>query len=243
MTVPPASTSATHPQRQILPGGRLAVPRLRACPGTLYAGCVDQLYLSLWYPSFRIDGLPVALEKVLEQLVAAGASSRVVAATVYPISWNESPVWQRVYRNDADDEESAPRAVIAAAMENAHDDYAWEFELVWDLWVPEQAAGFDTMWRQEPRTVRVIGFGPNFDERAWETNGHIRVDFGLDAPFLCEDMDLDRDAIARVQQNVQRLVAFTDGIQKHAGISTRLLWSESGESLAQKLIDRLQQVN
>lgn len=203
----------------------------------------DQLYLSLWYPNFRLDAMPGALEKVMEQFAAAGGSSRVAAATVYPISWNESPIWQRVYRNETEDEEAAPRMVIAAAMENAHDDYAWEFELVWELWVPEHAGGLDTMWRQEPRTVRVIGFGPEFDEAAYETNGHIRVDFGLDAPFLGEDMDLDQDGIARVQQNIQRLVAFTDGVQKNGGISTRLLWSESGESLAKKLIDRLQQVN
>jgi hypothetical protein len=203
----------------------------------------DQIYLSLWYPNFRLDALPAAIEKVVEQFAAVGGSSRVAAATVYPISWNETPTWQRVYRNEADDEDAAPRAVIAAAMENAHDDYAWEFELVWELWVPEQAAGLDTMWHQQPRTVRIIGFGPQFDEGAYETNGHIRIDFGLDAPFLYEDLDLDQDGIARIQQNIQRLVSFTEGIQKHAGISTRLLWSESGESLAEKLIGRLQQVN
>jgi hypothetical protein len=202
----------------------------------------DQLYLSLWYPNFRLDALPAALEKVMGQFTAAGGSSRVSAATVYPISWNESPVWQRVFRNEAE-EEATPRAAIAAAMENAHEDYAWEFELVWELWAPEEAGGLDTMWRAEPRTVRIIGFGPAFDEGAYETNGHIRVDFGVDAPFLYEDMELDREAITRVQENIQRLVAFTDGIQKNGGISTRLLWSESGESLVQKLIDRLQQVN
>lgn len=207
----------------------------------------DQLYLSLWYSNFRMDALPGAIEKVIAQFVAAGGSSRIAAATVYPISWNESPIWQRVYRSETDDEAANPPAVIAAAMENLHDDYAWEFELVWELWVPEQAPGLgiglDTMWRQEPRTVRVVAFGPQFDDGAWETNGHIRVDFGLDTPFLYEEVDLDRDAVTRVRENVQRLVQFTEGIQKNAGISTRLLWSESGESLAQKLIDRLQQVN
>lgn len=178
----------------------------------------------------------------MEQFAAAGGSSRVSAATVYPISWNEAPVYQRVYRGETDDEDASPRAAIAAAMETAHDDYAWEFELVWELWVPEEAAGLDTMWRQEPRVVRVVGFGPEFDEGAYETNGHIRVDFGLDTPFLYEDMDLDDEAVQRVKQNVQRLVEFTNGVQK-SGISTRLLWSESGESLARKLIERLQQVN
>jgi hypothetical protein len=91
--------------------------------------------------------------------------------------------------------------------------------------------------------VRVVGFGPEFDEGAYETNGQIRVDFGLDTPFLYEDMDLDEDAVVRVKENVARLVDFTNRVQKNAGISSRLLWSESGESLARKLIDRLQQVN
>ena len=205
----------------------------------------DQLYLSLWYPNFRLEALPVALEKVMEQFIAVGGSARVAAASVYPISWNESPVYQRVYRAEAVDEEASPRAAIAAAMEIAHDDYAWEFELVWELWVPEPGgeAGLDTMWRQEPRVVRIVGYGPEFDEQAYETNGHIRVDFGLDTPFLYEDLDLDEDAVQRVKENVARLVEFTHLVQKNGGIATRLLWSESGESLARKLIERLQQVN
>jgi hypothetical protein len=203
----------------------------------------DQLYLSLWYPNFRLEALPAALERVMEQFAAAGGSSRVAAATVYPISWNEAPVWQRVFRNETDDEEASPKLAIAAAMENAHVDYAWEFELTWELWVPEQAAELDTMWRHEAQEVRVVAYGPEFDDRAWETNGHIRVELGLDTPFLYEDVDLDHDAVERVKQNVQMLVDFTNGVQKHGGISTRLLWSESGESLAKKLIERLQQVN
>jgi hypothetical protein len=203
----------------------------------------DQIYLSLWYPNFRMDALPDALDKVMEQFAAAGGSSRVSAATVYPISWNESPVYQRIYGNDADDEEASPRPAIAAAMANAHDDYAWEFELIWELWVPEQAAGLDTMWRHEPRGVRVVAYGPEFDEGAYETNGQIRLDFGPDTPFLYEDVDLDPEAVEKVKRNVQQLVDFTNGVQKNGGIATRLLWSESGESLAKRLIERLQQVN
>jgi hypothetical protein len=203
----------------------------------------DQLYLSLWYPNFRLESLPGALEKVMEQFAAIGGSSRVSAATAYPLSWNEAPAWQRIYRGEQEDEEASPRAAIAAAMETIHDDYAWEFELIWELWVPEEVGSLDPMWRQEPRVVRIIGFGPEFDQGAYETNGHIRVDFGLDTPFLYEDMDLDEDAVERVKQNVQRLVEFTNAVQKNGGISSRLLWSESGESLVRKLIERLQQVN
>jgi hypothetical protein len=39
------------------------------------------------------------------------------------------------------------------------------------------------------------------------------------------------------------LLAFTLLVEKNCGISSRLLWTESGEPLAQKLIDRLQRVN
>ena len=202
----------------------------------------DQLYLSLWYPNFKLIALPSALEKVMAQFAAVGGSPRVKAASVYPISWNESPVYQQVYREE-DAEAAVPKHAIAAAIEMLHEDYAYEFELTWPLWIPEVGDGLDPVWKQEPSIVRITGLGPEFDEGAYEQNGQIRVDFGMDTPFLHEDIDLDSEAATHVKQNVQLLVDFTNAVQKHCGISTRLLWSESGESLAEKLIARLQQVN
>jgi len=202
----------------------------------------DQLYLSLWYPNFKLIALPSALEKVMAQFAAVGGLPRVKAASVYPISWNESPVYQQVYREE-DAEAAVPKHAIAAAIEMLHEDYAYEFELTWPLWIPEAGDGLDPVWKQEPSVVRITGLGPEFDEGAYEQNGQIRVDFGMDTPFLHEDIDLDSEAATHVKQNVQLLVDFTNAVQKHCGISTRLLWSESGESLAEKLIARLQQVN
>ena len=205
----------------------------------------DQLYLSLWYPNFRLVALPAALEKVMEQFAVVAGLSRVKGVTVYPISWTEPAVYQRVYdeEHEPDTELSQPRPAIAAAMEILHDDFAYEFELIWELWVPETGGGLNPMWKKEPRVVRVVGYGPEFDEGAYEQNGHIRVDFGPDTPFLQEEVDLDEEAAAHVKQNVQMLVDFTNAVQHNGGISSRLLWSESGESLAQKLIARLQSVN
>lgn len=124
-----------------------------------------------------------------------------------------------------------------------HEDYAYEFEVKWDLWVPETGGGLDTLWRQEPRALRVTGFGPEFDEGSYEQNGHIRIDFGTDAPFLQEDVTLEPEAATHVQQNVQKLIDVTQAIQNNLAVSSRLLWSESGESLAEKLIARLQRLN
>jgi hypothetical protein len=217
----------------------------RSIPVRCYAynrGVADQLYLSLWFPNFRFDSLPRALVSVLQQFPVAGGSERVHAAAAYPISWNEAPVYQRIYGQD-ELEASMPESAVAEATASLYDDYAYEFEMNWDLWVAEGAGGLDAIWREEPRIVRVTGFGPQFDEGAYEENGHIRVDFGIDTPFLEDDVELDSTGVKHVEQNLQRLVVLTRAIELKCGISSRLLWSESGENLAQKLIARLQRVN
>ena len=238
----------------------------------------DQLYLSLWYPNFRFAALPSALVAVLREFVKVASGgrtdskfTRVVAASTYPIDWTESPVYQRIYVNDEraqdspDTEASRIENAVAEATEQLHEDTAYEFEMRWGLWLPESTprqaapedeeelgedddARFDAAWRLEPTRVRVIGFGPQFDNGAYDSNGHIRIDFGLDTPFTLEDellegTEIDRDAAIRIQQNVEKLLAFTLSVEKHCGISSRLLWTESGEPLAEKLIARLQRLN
>ena len=202
----------------------------------------DQLYLSLWFPNFRLSGLAPALVSVIRQFGTVGGSSRVASATVYPLSSTEAPAYQRIY-SENELEEAIPELAVAAATELLHDDFAYEFEVTWELWTAEVGGGLDPVWRKEPNRVTIIGFGPDFDDGAYEQNGHIRIDFGIDTPFLHEDVDLDRIAASRVKENVQMLIDFTNAVQEHCGISSRLLWSESGESLAQKLVERLQRVN
>jgi hypothetical protein len=202
----------------------------------------DQLYLSLWFPNFRLAALAPAVVGVLHQVASAGGASAVTAAAVYPISWNETPVYQRIY-DEEDGEAAKPELAVTEAMEMLHEDYAYEFEVKWNLWAPETAGGLDPIWREEPRPLRVIGFGPDFDESSYEQNGHIRIDFGTDAAFLQEDVTLEPEAATHVQQNVQKLIDVTKANQNNLAVSSRLLWSESGESLAEKLIARLQRLN
>ncbi len=204
---------------------------------------------------------------------SASDYNRVAAATAYPLDWTESPTFQRVFVNDgraaagADTDDARIENAVPEATEQLHDDTAYEFEMRWGLWLPEGTqsasdeeealdnegddiydnAQLDSTWRLDPTRVRIAGFGPDFDHGTWETNGHIRVDFGLDTPFTLDD-DLveggvDRDATVRIQQNVEKLLAFTLLVEKKCGISSRLLWTESGEPLAEKLIARLQRLN
>ncbi|MBB5331089.1 hypothetical protein [Tunturiibacter gelidoferens] len=234
----------------------------------------DQLYLSLWFPNFRFETLPATMVSVMRQFALISGEKRVVAASVYPISFTEAPTYQRIYVNDDRAEENQDTSgsiienAVAEATEQLHDDMAYEFEMHWKLWSPEVTSGYptinpesdpdydtdpeyesaslDPLWKLQPTTVRILGFGPQFDDASFDQNGHIRIDFGLDTPWLAEtleDEQLDEDATKHIQQNVEMLLAFTLSVEKNCGISSRLLWTESGEPLAQKLIDRLQRVN
>jgi hypothetical protein len=226
----------------------------------------DQLYLSLWFPNFRFDTLPATLVSVMRQFALISKDTRVAAASVYPISFNEAPTYQRIYVNDDRAEDTSGSIIenaVAEATEQLHDDMAYEFEMRWKLWSPEpipstldldpdtdadpdESAALDTLWKLQPATVRILGLGPKFDDASFEQNGHIRIDFSLDTPWLAEtlaDEELDAAATRHIQQNVEMLLAFTLSVEKNCGISSRLLWTESGEPLAQKLIDRLQRVN
>ncbi len=260
----------------------------------------DRLYLSLWYPNFRLEALPGALTGVMRQFAVIGGR-RVTAASAYPINFTESPTYQRIYAApsaasatrlpaemdpDAATADAAIEAAVAEATEQLHDDMAYEFEMRWQLWAAEQPdatrAGLgqapatepdeesaddpddapslldpDSPWRLRTHTVRILGFGPLFDVAGYEQNGHILVDFGLDTPWLLdapldpesdeaasgEAEPLDDDAQLHIQQNIEKLLAFTLLVEKNCGISSRLLWTESGEPLAEKLIARLQRVN
>jgi len=244
----------------------------------------DRLYLSLWYPNFRLEALPGALTGVLRQFAVIG-NKRIGAASAYPINFTEPPTYQRIYvepRTNSGEPatiESTPEATDAAieaavveATEQLHDDMAYEFEMRWQLWSPEQPSqGFsrfgslseddtdidqdtdidldalETDWKLRPHLVRFLGFGPQFDTAGYEQNGHILVDFGLDTPWVMDENlsedELDDAAQLHIQQNVEKLLAFTLLVEKNCGISSRLLWTESGEPLAEKLIARLQRVN
>jgi len=206
----------------------------------------DTLYLSLWYPNLRTTALGDKLTAVLGAFAAHGGEARVYSATVWPVSWSESPVLQQVFgRRVGKDAElgAVPQLAVEEALELLHDDYAYEFQIGWSLWELEASEGLDPRWARVSRLVRVIGFGPLFDEGAYETDGHIRIDFGSDAPFLEEDLELDSVAARHVEENVRQLVELTAAVEKISGATARLLWSELGESLAQRLAKRLRGSN
>jgi hypothetical protein len=195
----------------------------------------DSLYLSLWFPSFEEPEILARTVSVLRNFPFSATRPGVTYLAVHPVSWHEPSVLEQRFAIGISPEQAA-----GVAMELLHEDYAFVFEAYWDLWSPAEQDG---AWVEVPTLVRFIAQGAQFEDGAAAETGHIQVDFGLDTPFLHEELALTAQAEQSVKANVQKLVQFTAAAEKNAEATGRLLWSESEENLAQKLIARLQRVN
>lgn len=197
----------------------------------------DRLYLSIWFPSFQAEEMMPRLLSVIKQFPFSPKRSGIGYVGVRSIAWEEPVVFEQTFDYRAD-----PERAVTLASEFLHEDNAYELEALWDLWVPVQEGDLDETWELRPQSVRFIAYGPKFEDAAFQQNGHIHVDFGLDTPFLYEEADFTSILEQRIKSNVQKLVNFTSAVEKNCGISGRVLWSESEDNLAQKLIERLQKV-
>ena len=194
----------------------------------------DSLCLSLWFSDFDAeDMLPRALS-VLRAFPFSTERPGVTYLALHPVSWNEATVLERRC-----DPGITPEAAVLMASDLLHEDYAYIFEVSWDLWVPWDDG---QQWTQRPSLVRCQVHGIDFDEGIYRQEGSIEVDFGPDSPFLYEELRLTGESEDHVRDNVQKLVDFTVRAEKSSEATARLLWSESEENLAQKLIARLQKV-
>lgn len=194
----------------------------------------DTLYLNLWFPSFDDEDMMPLTMAVLRQFPFSAVEPGVAYIAVQPIDWSEPTILERRMTPPVSPEDAAN--VVADLV---HEDYGIVFEAYWDLWVPEEE---NEQWVQRPIKVRVIANGPAFDDSTYTEHGHIEVDFGLDFPFLFEQLELTPANEEKVRANVAKLVEFTQNIEKNVKLTGRVLWSESEENLAQKLISRLQKV-
>lgn len=193
----------------------------------------DSLYLSLWFPSFDPEEMLPRTVGVLRHFPFSAAEPGIKYVAVHPVDWAEPTIMEQRYVPPVPPEE------IATGLEEfAESDYALGFEAYWDLWIPDDRGE----WSLRPSKVEFLVNGVEFDEGAFRDRGHIEIDFGLDFPFLYEDRNLSPDVEEHVKANIAKLVDFTQKLEKNAGLRGRVLWSESDENLAQKLVSRLQRV-
>jgi hypothetical protein len=195
----------------------------------------DNLYLNLWFSDSELVETFAQAAAVMQQLPFSAQFPGISGVAIHPISWSEPTTLEEDFRPGISPEEAV---TIAAGL--PHEDYAYVFEANWDLWSPLIADG---EWTLRPSLVKFIVRGDEFEDAESDIHGQLQVDFGLDAPFLYEELQLSEELESKVRSNVQKLVDFTSLVEKNSGAKTRLLWSESEENLAQKLVSRLQRVN
>ena len=194
----------------------------------------DSLYLSIWFPTFREGEMMPRSVGVLRQFPFSALREGITYLSVHPVAWSEPTVLERRFTPGISPEEAAD-----LGNEFAHDDFAFVFEAFWDLWVPSDDEHGDT-WVQRPVAVRFLVHGVQFDDGIYSEDGHVEVDFGLDTLFVHEGLQISPAIETHLRGNIAKLVAFSSAVEKNCAISGRVLWSESEENLAQKLIAKLQ---
>jgi hypothetical protein len=193
----------------------------------------DSFFLNLWFSGFELlDMLPAVA--VMKQFPFSAVLPGITNVAVHPVSWSEPTILDQRFRPGVSPEEAAE---IAAGL--LHEDYAYVFEANWDLWSLINEPG---EWILQPALVKFIVRGEEFEDGESETHGDVQLDFGLDTPFLHEELQLSPEVEARVGLNLAKFVEFTTRLEKNSGARARLLWSESDENLAQKLVNRLHKV-
>jgi hypothetical protein len=194
----------------------------------------DNLYLNLWFADPELVESLAHAVTVMRQFPFSAQLPGIGNIAVHPLSWNEPTILEQRYRPGISPEDAA---IIAAAL--PHEDYAYVFEASWDLWAP---AAPQNEWALQPSAAKFIVRGHEFENGEFESQGDVQIDFGLDTPFLHEELQLSPELESRVKTNVQKLIDFTSAVERSAGAKTRLLWSEAEENLAQKLVNRLQRL-
>ncbi len=193
----------------------------------------DPLYLSLWFPDFSGPAMLPHMLLVLKQFPFSEQRPGVTYVAVQPVSWIEASVLEQRFSPGI-----TPEEAVVVAADLVHDDYAYVFDVYWDMWTVD-AAG---KWTLGPSQVKIIAQGEEFEDGVQQETGHIEVDFGLDSLFVQEGVELTEESQARIRENVLRLIEFSKKVEMNSRASSRRLWSESDESLPQKLIARLQRV-
>jgi hypothetical protein len=193
----------------------------------------DPLYLSLWFPNFEEESMLPHILAVLKEFPFSNLRPGIASVAVHPVSWSEATILERQFNPGIQPVEAAE-----VVRDLLHDDYAYTFDAHWDLW----AADAGGTWARKPHVVRFTAHGVAFEEGVFEQEGHMLVDFGMDSDFLFEEVEFTSEAEDHIRENVALLIAFTLAVEKNSGIRGRVLWSESEENLAQKLVARLQKI-
>jgi hypothetical protein len=180
----------------------------------------DRLMLSCHVRGFHPLRMAGDWEKMLGLFPFSRLAKSPVYFRVHAIGFSEPVLLERAWEPPFE-----PARAVEAAREAIHDDCAWQLECAWDLL---QKTGGE--WKLTPAPVSLWCFGPQFDN---ELGDHLRIEFGLEDPFLPQPGDPLHTRAA--QANLQSLMKLVKDIEHAFPLELRHLWSESGENFAERI--------
>src|SRR5690348_16460621 len=95
----------------------------------------DSLFLSLWFADFSTDNMFAHAAAVLRQFPFSASLPGVTSVALHPVSWNEPTILEQRFRIGV-----SPEEALTVAADLIHEDYAYVFEVNWDLWTPTDNA-------------------------------------------------------------------------------------------------------
>lgn len=185
----------------------------------------DRLYLSYWVRGFTEHNMLRHFERLLAMFPFSTQSRRASVLRIYALQFAEPPLLEKFF-----DQPAETALVIGSAREFQNVDCAYLLEGHWDLWQ------FDDSWRLTPSPVVVACFGPLFEN---DLADQLRVEFAADSDFLPQPQVANSKR--KVRSNIKGLLRVAHELDNVLPVERRRLWSESGESFAERLQEALSQ--
>ena len=211
----------------------------------------DSVYLSLWLRDFSEPSMLAAWAVALAEFPVSSLAPNIRKVSVYPFNWGEAPVMEQAFDDPGEAEppelpSSAVHAmevaqVAAIAAEFLHEDYAYEAELNWDVWCGWEGTALD-QWERRPMPVTISCLGPAFEREDGQESGNLLINFGPESvlfpdenPAADSEELLEGVAGSCYRDNIEQMLAYVHRIEARLPVTRRLLWSASGEDLAERI--------
>jgi hypothetical protein len=149
--------------------------------------------------------------------------------------------------------------IVEVAGESLHSDCAYEVQSTWDVWTYNQP---ELKWERRPGLLEIIWHGTDYDDAAWQMNGHFQIDLGFEHLFTGHAglLGIRRAASVHPQhpteaaffaavsapgkiteyhektrENIRKLLDWMQRIEANLALEQLRLWSEGEENFEARL--------
>lgn len=215
----------------------------------------NQSYLGVWCKDFREDRVLERFGNFLATVPFSTTKPGFKHLIIQAVDSFESPILEQDLRSVPLD----AAGIMEIAKDHLHNDCSYEVQSHWDLWVFE---GQPEEWRLQAQPIELFCHGEEYDDRFWQENGHLEVNFGFEHFFTGHAGLLGIRQTARVpaqspeearfleamawpenlkayqektQENIRKLLEWIRQIEKAVPVDRIRLWSEGEENFEARL--------